>query len=119
MYLDLATYIIKLLSGDIQISRDQNLLSLNISLPINENENKESLALKLENVAIKQEIKPLTILIAEDNDNNFKLLKYILRKQYNIIHAKNVEEAVELYNTSILDLILMDIKMLIMVRLEA
>ena len=119
LYLDLATYIIKLLSGDIQISRDQNLLSLNISLPINENENKESLALKLENVAIKQEIKPLTILIAEDNDNNFKLLKYILRKQYNIRHAKNGEEAVELDKKSIPDLILMDIKMPIMDGIEA
>lgn len=53
----------------------------------------------------------LTILIAEDNIYNFTLFKSILGKTYNLIHAKNGEEAVEMYEKHRPHLILMDIKM--------
>ena len=36
-----------------------------------------------------------TILIAEDNDSNFILMSYLLKKHYNIIRAKNGKEAVD------------------------
>jgi len=54
-----------------------------------------------------------TILVAEDVDNNFTLIKYFLsRANANVIRAVNGKEAVEktLSNKNI-DLILMDIKM--------
>jgi signal transduction histidine kinase/CheY-like chemotaxis protein len=53
-----------------------------------------------------------TILIAEDEESNFNLLKELLSGlNINIVRAKNGLEAVELCRTRIIDLILMDIKM--------
>jgi len=59
------------------------------------------------------------ILIAEDLDSNFQLLRIILNKQYRILWAKNGEEAVDLYKVHNPPLILMDIKMPVMDGLEA
>lgn len=53
----------------------------------------------------------ITILIAEDNDSNFDLLKAILGKNYKLVHARNGIEAVTLFEQFSPDLILMDIKM--------
>lgn len=52
-----------------------------------------------------------TILVAEDVESNFLLLKAIIGKAYNLLHAWNGKEAIELYEKSRPDLILMDIKM--------
>jgi len=60
-----------------------------------------------------------TILVAEDIDNNFDLLKAILGKEYRIIRAKDGKEAIELYRSNKPDLILMDIKMPNMDGLDA
>lgn len=59
------------------------------------------------------------ILIAEDNDSNFILMTYILKKFYQFERAKNGKEAVEMANANQYDLVLMDIKMPIMDGLEA
>lgn len=59
------------------------------------------------------------ILVAEDNDSNFILMTYILKKHYEIARAKNGKEAVEMAEAGDYDLILMDIKMPIMSGLEA
>ena len=53
----------------------------------------------------------LTVLIAEDNESNFLLFESILKRQYNILHAWDGEEAVELFKKYNLHLILMDINM--------
>jgi signal transduction histidine kinase len=63
----------------------------------------------------------ITILVAEDTDLNFKLLKIILEKEkINIIRAFNGEEAVDicLKNEGI-DLVLMDVKMPVLDGMEA
>lgn len=60
-----------------------------------------------------------TILIAEDNDSNFTLMKYILKHRYDIVRAKNGQEAVEDVGLGGIDLVLMDIKMPVMDGLEA
>lgn len=52
-----------------------------------------------------------TIMVAEDSAANFLLVKYILWKDYNIIHAVDGIEAVEKHKLYHPDLILMDIKM--------
>ena len=59
------------------------------------------------------------ILIAEDNDSNFILMTYILKKYYLFDRARNGQEAVEKADDSVYDLVLMDIKMPIMDGLKA
>ena len=59
------------------------------------------------------------ILVAEDNDSNYILMNYILKKHYDYFRARNGQEAVELTESEKPDLILMDIKMPVMDGLEA
>jgi CheY-like chemotaxis protein len=60
-----------------------------------------------------------TILVAEDNDSNYILMTYILKRDYQYDRAKNGQEAVEKANTGNYDLVLMDIKMPVMDGLQA
>ena len=55
--------------------------------------------------------KGITILIAEDEESNFLLLKTILKKHCNILHSKTGVELLEIYKEQHADLILLDIKM--------
>ena len=59
------------------------------------------------------------VLIAEDNDSNYILMTYILKKYYQFERAKNGQEAVEMADKGEYDIVLMDIKMPIMDGLEA
>lgn len=61
----------------------------------------------------------LTILIAEDNESNYRLFQSILKKEYHLIHAWDGQEAVELYNKYRPQIILMDINMPVMDGYEA
>ena len=54
------------------------------------------------------------ILVAEDNDSNYMLMSYILKKDYEFFRAKNGKEAVEKALAEKPDLVLMDIKMPVM-----
>lgn len=62
--------------------------------------------------------KPL-ILIAEDVESNYKLLEIILRKDYELMWAKNGREAVDMALERHPDAVLMDIKMPVMDGIEA
>ncbi len=66
------------------------------------------------------EFRPL-ILVAEDDDSNFKLIKAIIGKKCDIMWAKNGEEIVALFkeNAHNAQAILMDIKMPLMNGLDA
>lgn len=55
-----------------------------------------------------------TILIAEDDQANYKLFEAMLKKHYRLAHAWNGREAVEMFRESQPNLILMDIKMPVM-----
>ena len=57
--------------------------------------------------------KTTTLLIAEDNESNYTLIKAIL-KDYNLLHAWNGQEAIDLYRKYHPDMILMDLKMPVM-----
>ena len=58
------------------------------------------------------------ILVAEDNDSNFILMSYILKKDYQYERAKNGQEAVDMIEAGGFDIVLMDVKMPLMDGLE-
>jgi len=60
-----------------------------------------------------------TILVAEDTDSNFALVSILLKKEYNIIRARNGNEAVQLHQDIQPDMILMDIQMPVLNGLDA
>lgn len=63
---------------------------------------------------------PIKVLVAEDDLPNRFILQAILQKQgYEVIHAENGQEAVELFQVDRPDLVLMDIKMPVMDGYEA
>ena len=68
-------------------------------------------------VSRSQQVK--RILVAEDVESNFILLKNMIGKDYTLLWAKDGFEAVEMYKQYCPDLILMDIKMPRMNGLEA
>ena len=59
------------------------------------------------------------ILVAEDNDSNYRLFETILRRDYRLLHAWNGEQAVELCRKEHPHVILMDINMPVMNGYEA
>ncbi|MCD8251499.1 MAG: ATP-binding protein [Phocaeicola dorei] len=83
-------------------------------------------AVATENV-VKKERQPivvekdrqLVILIAEDNDSNYRLFESILKNDYQLIHAWDGREAVELFKKYDPQVILMDINMPVMDGYEA
>ena len=62
-----------------------------------------------------------TILVAEDVENNFILVKWILAESnFTVVRASNGEEAVEIFKSGKhIDIIIMDIKMPKMTGIEA
>jgi len=52
-----------------------------------------------------------TILVAEDEDSNYELVKIVLQKRYRLIRARNGIEAVQMNEEDHPDMILMDIRM--------
>ena len=60
-----------------------------------------------------------TILVAEDNESNFILMTYILKRSYEFVRAKNGQEAIDMVEKGGVDLVLMDIKMPVKDGLEA
>jgi CheY-like chemotaxis protein len=60
-----------------------------------------------------------TILVAEDEESNFELVRIVLQKRYNLVRAHNGIEAVMMNEEEKPDLILMDIRMPGMSGLDA
>lgn len=74
----------------------------------------------METEKLSEDYRPL-ILVAEDDESSFKLIKAIIGKKCDILWAKNGEEMVALFkeNRDKAEAILMDIKMPIMNGLDA
>lgn len=70
------------------------------------------------NPASESKIRRL-ILIAEDIESNYKLLEIVLRREFDLLWAKNGREAVDMAFEHRPDAILMDIKMPEMDGMEA
>lgn len=61
----------------------------------------------------------VTLLIAEDEESNYLLLKTILQKHCNLIRARTGKEALDKFKEQPVDLIMLDIKMPEMTGIEA
>jgi len=59
------------------------------------------------------------ILVAEDNDSNYVLMTYLLKKDFEFERAKNGQIAVDMVDNANFDLVLMDVKMPVMDGLQA
>ena len=66
----------------------------------------------------QQDVGQMRILVAEDNDSNYMLVRHIL-KDYDLVRAVNEVEAVENVRNGNFDFVLMDLKMPVMDGLEA
>ena len=73
--------------------------------------------IRVSNRAEEQQMK--TVLVAEDEESNFELVRIVLQKRYRLLHAHNGIEAVTLNEDEHPDLILMDIRMPEMNGLDA
>lgn len=67
----------------------------------------------------KVNVKKPLVLVAEDTDSNYLLLSTILKRNYDLLRAKNGIEAVDLYAIHRPQLVLMDMKMPIMSGVQA
>ena len=69
---------------------------------------------------IQSKVEGKTILVAEDVASNYLFIDILLRSEnYDVIHAMNGYEAVETVRRQDVDLVLMDLKMLVMDGLTA
>lgn len=87
------------ISGTI-ITRSNNMRTLRVNNPINQE------ALK-------------TVLVVEDEESNYELIRIVLQKRYNLLHAHNGIEAVTMNEEEHPDIILMDVRMPEMDGLDA
>lgn len=105
--LGIIRHIIELMGGNVGVKSEVgkgSTFSFNIELPIITNEKTFKVLSKKPNLK--------TILIAEDNDINCKLMEAIFKdSEYKLIFAKNGEKAVQYFKENDINLILMDINM--------
>ena len=87
-------------SGVSVTTRSNNMRTLRVSNPVNQE------ALK-------------TVLVAEDEESNYELVRIVLQKRYNLLRAHNGIEAVTMNEEEHPDLILMDVRMPEMDGLDA
>ena len=85
--------------------------------PVSDQKNRKPQDKQIEPIPVERD--KLTILVAEDSADNFKLFETILKKDYTILHAWDGREAVELFKTHQPHLVLMDINMPVLNGYEA
>ena len=88
------------------------------TLPYKQAESVEKTSQKeIQTISIEKD--KLVILVAEDNESNYKLFESILKYDYHLIHAWDGQEAVNLFKEYNPQIVLMDINMPVMDGYEA
>ena len=80
---------------------------------------KKCITFVITNVNLKINIGMKRILVAEDNDSNWMLMTYVLKRNYEPVRAHNGEEAVKMALTGEYALVIMDLKMPVLDGLDA
>lgn len=115
--------IVEKLGGEITVESQVNKGSaFCFTIPYDLDKNRRELRKAIEkegNIERRKSIQRRTILIAEDVNSNYLLLKTLIGNRCNLLWAKEGDEAVNLFKEHQPDLILMDIKMPNMDGLEA
>ncbi|WP_298652992.1 ATP-binding protein [uncultured Proteiniphilum sp.] len=121
--LSICKTIIERLGGDISVTSEEgvgSLFSFRIPiLPADSEDGQIQAPLMSKPLLQHTEKEKATILVAEDIDDNFELIQVMIGSQYHLLHAKDGNQAVDLFDKYHADLILMDIKMPEMNGLEA
>lgn len=119
--LGIANQLVKLMGGELKIETKENEGSIfYFSLQL-----RKTLNLRVENVESKSTLLnkfdyKFTVLVAEDNQMNQKVIKFLLEQQgANCTFAKNGLEAVKLFDVLDFDMVFMDIYMPEMTGYEA
>ncbi|WP_321426250.1 ABC transporter substrate binding protein [uncultured Bacteroides sp.] len=114
--LAICTSIVRKLGGDIGVdSLEGKGSTFWFTLPDNKVvANLETLKVKPTKEKEAKVHKTATLLVAEDDASNYRLVEVLLGKEYNLIHAWNGVEAVQLFKENEPDLVLMDINMPLM-----
>lgn len=113
--LSICKTIVERLGGDISVTSEVGIGSVfSFRIPLLsadfENEEIQFQPLSKPLLQYKGEEKA-TILVAEDIDDNFELIRVMIGSQYRLLHAKDGNQAIDLFEKYHPDLILMDIKM--------
>jgi signal transduction histidine kinase len=120
--LTISKYIVEQLGGKIKVKSEKNKGSrFQLNIPVISPPKINDKVIKEDEFVYSYNWKDKVILIAEDEDVNFKFLEAILQKtQAQILRAKNGQEAIDLCRKiNQIDMVLMDIKMPIVNGLDA
>ena len=112
--LSICSSIVHKLGGDIGVESEEGVGSTFwFTIPYQSIvvEQKAPLKESVRKSAVKSKIEKASLLVAEDDDSNYKLVEAILGNEYKLIHAWNGEEAIRLFEDKQPDLVLTDIKM--------
>lgn len=124
--LALCRIIVEKMGGTIQVESTLGEGSLfTFSLPFNGSMNGMAITSRSGNMRTLRVSNPLdqsnlkTVLVVEDEESNYELVRIVLQKRYNLLHAHNGIEAVTMNEEEHPDLILMDVRMPEMDGLDA